>query len=30
ELPGCLTDDEQWAIADALEESGLFTVAASE
>lgn len=30
ELPGCLTDDERWAIADALEESGLFTVAASE
>jgi hypothetical protein len=30
ELPGCLTDDERWAIADALEESGLFTVDASE
>jgi hypothetical protein len=30
ELPGRLTDDERWAIADALEESGLFSVAASE
>jgi hypothetical protein len=30
ELPGSLTDDERWAIADALEESGLFTVDASE
>lgn len=29
ELPG-LTEDERWAIADALEESGLFTVDAGE
>lgn len=28
ELPG-LTDDERWAIAEALEETGLFTIAAS-
>ncbi|RDH78725.1 hypothetical protein DVS77_08815 [Mycolicibacterium moriokaense] len=26
ELPGCLSDDQRWAMADALEESGLFTV----
>jgi hypothetical protein len=30
ELPGCLTDEERWAIAEVLEESGLFTVDASE
>ena len=28
ELPGRLTDEERWAIADALEETGLFTLAA--
>ena len=30
ELPGRLTDEERWAIAEALEETGLFTLAASE
>ncbi len=29
ELPGRLTDEERWAIAEALEEAGLFTLAAS-
>jgi hypothetical protein len=28
ELPGRLTDEERWAIAEALEETGLFTLAA--
>jgi hypothetical protein len=30
ELPGNLTDEERWAIAEALEETGLFTLVASE
>lgn len=30
ELPGRLTNEERWAIGEALEETGLFTLAASE
>jgi hypothetical protein len=30
ELPGHLTDEERWAMAEALEETGLFTIEASE
>jgi hypothetical protein len=30
ELPGHLTDEERWAIAEALEETGLFTIEGSE
>lgn len=30
ELPGSLTDEERWAIAETLEETGLFTLAAVE
>jgi hypothetical protein len=30
ELPGGLTDEERWAFAEALEETGLFTIAAGE
>jgi hypothetical protein len=30
ELPGGLTDEERWALAEALEETGLFTIDATE
>jgi hypothetical protein len=30
QLPGCLTDEDRWALAEALEDTGLFTIDASE
>jgi hypothetical protein len=29
-LPGCLADEERWAIAEVLKETGLFTIEATE